>query len=92
MASDDLIAIRFQWVIPDSDVTFELFEYSFVLLEFADYPASAYAETYAAGVFVDDRPAVEAYYEVVAQLQQAALSEGQSREMLVRLAGEYERA
>jgi hypothetical protein len=42
-------------------------------------------------MFVDDRLAVEVFFGAVTRLEQAALSEGQSRELLIRLAGEYER-
>ena len=60
-------------------------------MEFADGPALVYTETYAANLFIEDRPAVEAFYNVVACLEQTALTEGQSREWLIQLADEYER-
>jgi hypothetical protein len=65
---------------------------TFAIMEFADHPAVAYTDTYAAGLFIDDRPAVESYYNVAARLEQHALSGGDSRAWLVQLASEYERA
>jgi len=77
-------------IVPDSARAFRVLGNSFTLMEFADHPAVAYEETYTAGLFVDDRIAVEAFYILVTRLEQAALSEGQSRQLLVRLADEYE--
>jgi len=77
-------------IVPDSARAFRALGNSFTLMEFADHPAVAYEETYTAGLFVDDRIAVEAFYILVTRLEQAALSEGQSRQLLVRLADEYE--
>ena len=78
-------------VVPDSAPPYHLVGSRFTLMEFPDHPAVVYEETYAAGLFVDDRIAVEAYYVFVTRLEQAALSEEQSRETLARLADEYER-
>jgi transcriptional regulator with XRE-family HTH domain len=78
-------------VLPDSAPPYHLVGSRFTVMEFAEHPAVVYEETYAAGLFVDDRIAVEAFYILVTRLEQAALSEGESREVLVRLADEFER-
>jgi transcriptional regulator with XRE-family HTH domain len=78
-------------VVPESAKPFTLLDDSFTTMSFIENPAHVYVDTYTAGIFVDDQVAVEAYCVVVAQLEQAALGEGQSREWLTRQAGEYER-
>jgi transcriptional regulator with XRE-family HTH domain len=78
-------------VVPESDPAFRVLSTTFTVMEFPEHPPVVYEETYTAGLFVDDRVAVEAFYLLVARLEQAALSEGQSREWLVRFADEYER-
>ncbi|MEV6879452.1 helix-turn-helix transcriptional regulator [Amycolatopsis sp. NPDC051128] len=77
-------------VVPESAPVFRVFPSTFTMMEFPGHPPVVYEETYTAGLFVDDRVAVEALYIVVTRLEQAALSEGESREMLIRLADEYE--
>ncbi|MDT7723916.1 MAG: hypothetical protein QOI21_492 [Actinomycetota bacterium] len=78
-------------VVPDSAATLLMLNNPFRIMEFADHPAVVYTDTYAAGLFIDDRMAVEAYYSLSAQLQQSALNEGQSRQWLAQLANEYDR-
>lgn len=78
-------------VIPLSAPPFHMVASTFTLMEFPEHPAVVYEETFSAGLFVDDRIAVEAFYILVTRLEQAALSAGQSRQLLVRLADEYER-
>lgn len=78
-------------VVPESDPTFRVLSPTFTVMEFPEHPPVVYEETYTAGLFVDDRIAVEAFYLLVTRLEQVALSEAQSREWLVRFAGEYER-
>ncbi|GHG13529.1 MULTISPECIES: helix-turn-helix domain-containing protein [Amycolatopsis] len=78
-------------VVPESDPTFRVLSTTFTVMEFPEHAPVVYEETYTAGLFVDDRIAVEAFYLLVTRLEQVALSEGQSREWLVRFAEEYER-
>ncbi len=78
-------------ILPNSAPPYHLVGSKFTILEFVDQPAVTYEETYATGLFVDDRIAVEAYYILLTRLEQAALSDAQSREWLVRMSAEYER-
>ena len=78
-------------VVPEASTVARFQGAPFRIMEFADGPALVYTETYAANLFIEDRPAVEAFYNVVACLEQTALAEGQSREWLIQLADEYER-
>jgi hypothetical protein len=78
-------------VIPESTVTLPLLNSPFRIMEFTDHPAVVYTDTYAAGLFIDDRMAVEAYYSLSARLQQGALNEAESRQWLAQLANEYDR-
>jgi transcriptional regulator with XRE-family HTH domain len=78
-------------IVPESAVAFRVLSSTFTLMEFTDHPAVVYEETYTAGLFIDERIAVEAFYILVARLEQTALSEAQSRECLIRLSEEYER-
>lgn len=77
-------------LVPESDPTFRVLTTTFTVMEFPEHPPVVYEETYTAGLFVDDRVAVEAFYILVTRLEQAALPEEQSREWLVRFADEYE--
>ena len=77
-------------VVPASAPPYHLVGSRFTILEFAEHPPVAYEETFAAGVFVDDRVAVEAFYVLRTRLEQAALSERESREFLVRLTEEFD--
>lgn len=63
---------------------------AFDVIEFAEHSAIVHADTFGAALLIDDRVCVEAYYGVVARLERDALSEGQSRDWLTQLAGEYE--
>lgn len=77
-------------VVPASAPPYHLVGSRFTLMEFAEHPPVAYEETFAAGLFIDDRVAVEAFYVLRTKLDQAALSERESREFLVRLAEEFD--
>jgi transcriptional regulator with XRE-family HTH domain len=77
-------------VVPAS-APYHLVGSRFTIMEFAEHPAVAYEETFAAGLFVDDRVAVEAFYVLRTRLEQAAMSERESREFLIRLGEEFER-
>lgn len=77
-------------VLPDSAPPYHLVGSRFTIMEFAEHPPVVYEETYAAGLFIDDRIAVEAFYVLATRLEQDALSEGESRAVLVRLAEEFE--
>ncbi|WP_410620171.1 helix-turn-helix domain-containing protein [Amycolatopsis sp. cmx-8-4] len=77
-------------VVPASAPPYHLVGSRFTIMEFAEHPAVAYEETFAAGLFVDDRVAVEAFYVLRTRLEQAALSERDSREFLIRLTEEFE--
>jgi len=78
-------------VLPESALPYHLVGSRFTLMEFPEHPPVVYEETYAAGLFVDDRIAVEAFYVLATRLEQAALSEAHSKEVLIRLANEFER-
>ncbi|GAB3143279.1 helix-turn-helix transcriptional regulator [Amycolatopsis stemonae] len=77
-------------VVPASAPPYHLVSSRFTLLEFAEHPPVAYEETFTAGLFVDDRVAVEAFYVLRTRLEQVALPEGESRDFLVRLAEEFD--
>ncbi len=78
-------------VVPASNEMGRALDDSFVVMEFADHPAVVFTETYVAGVFIDDRVAVEVYFSLVARLEGDSLNEGESRRLLAQLADEYER-
>jgi transcriptional regulator with XRE-family HTH domain len=78
-------------IIPDSVPSLRTFASPFFVMEFGDHPAVVYTDTYAAGIFIDDRVGVEEHYLIAASLEQHALLEGDSREWLVQMASEYER-
>ncbi len=78
-------------VVPESDPTFRVLSTTFTVMEFPEHPPVVYEETHTAGLFVDDRIAVEAFYLLTTRLEQVALSEGRSRDWLIRFANEYER-
>ncbi|MFE0024323.1 helix-turn-helix transcriptional regulator [Amycolatopsis sp. NPDC059021] len=79
-------------VVPEASPAGRARRFPFRIMEFAEPRcAMAYAEIETANLFIEDRPAVESYYCLVTQVEQSALSEGQSRDWLVRLADEYER-
>jgi transcriptional regulator with XRE-family HTH domain len=78
-------------VVPESNATLNMLDNPFRIMEFADHPAVVYTDTYTAGLFIDDRMAVEAYYSLSTRLQQNALSEGESRQWLAQQANEYDR-
>ncbi|WP_326947455.1 MULTISPECIES: helix-turn-helix domain-containing protein [unclassified Amycolatopsis] len=77
-------------VVPASAPPYHLVGSRFTIMEFAEHPAVAYEETFAAGLFVDDRVAVEAFYVLRTRLEQVALSERDSRDFLIRLTEEFE--
>jgi len=78
-------------VVPESAATLRLHDSSFNILEFDDHPTAVYTDTYAAGVFVDDRAGVESYYILSTRLEQSSLNKGESRQLLTQLASEYDR-
>jgi transcriptional regulator with XRE-family HTH domain len=78
-------------VLPETALPYHLVGSRFTVMEFPEHPPVVYDETYAAGLFIDDRIAVEAFYVLATRLEQAALSEGESRQVLIRLADEFER-
>jgi transcriptional regulator with XRE-family HTH domain len=77
-------------VVPASAPPYHLVGSRFTILEFAEHPPVAYEETFAAGLFIDERMAVEAFYVLRTRLEQIALTERESRELLVRLTEEFE--
>jgi hypothetical protein len=77
-------------VVPASAPPYHLVGSRFTILEFAEHPPVAYEETFAAGLFIDERMAVEAFYVLRTRLEQVALSEHESRAFLVRLAEEFD--
>ncbi|WP_328442916.1 MULTISPECIES: helix-turn-helix domain-containing protein [unclassified Amycolatopsis] len=77
-------------VVPASAPPYHLVGSRFTIMEFAEHPAVAYEETFAAGLFIDDRVAVEGFYILRTRLEQVALSERESREFLIRLTEEFD--
>jgi transcriptional regulator with XRE-family HTH domain len=77
-------------VVPASAPPYHLVGSRFTIMEFDEHPPVAYEETFAAGLFVDERIAVEAFYILRTRLEQVALSERESRDFLVRLTKEFE--
>jgi transcriptional regulator with XRE-family HTH domain len=78
-------------VVPESASDHRTLNDSCKIMEFAEYPAMAYAETYTASIFVEERQAVEAYYALFGRLDRDALNGGESRELLNQLASDYDR-
>lgn len=79
-------------VVPESRTFFRGMSDMFKVMEFAEHAAVAHTETYTASLFIDARAAVEGYYGLITRLENEALSERQSHELLTHLAAEYEPA
>ncbi|MFD9890318.1 helix-turn-helix domain-containing protein [Amycolatopsis sp. NPDC059027] len=78
-------------LVPESLPRFRAFPTPFRLMDYDDHPALTYIDVYVAALFIDHRPAVEAFYEVSSSLEQGALSEAETAHRLARYASEYER-
>jgi len=79
-------------VVPDAPNTLPMFDNSFRIMEFADHPVVVYVDVYGAGLFIDDRAAVEEYYLLAARLKDHALNTVDSRQWLATLANDYDRS
>lgn len=78
-------------IVPEANEASRTIENAFTIMEFSEHPAVVYTDSYAAGVFIDDRVAVEAYYSLIARLESDTLSEENSRQMLAEWADRYDR-
>jgi transcriptional regulator with XRE-family HTH domain len=63
---------------------------AFTLFEHQGYPPLVYLDTYKTGLFLEDQEFVDPFRELVPVVAEVALDEGQSRELIADLAGEYE--
>ena len=59
---------------------------SFQLMEFSDIRPVVYLEGETSGLFLEEKPEIETYRQVFAALTEAALDEGQSRDLIAKLA------
>lgn len=59
---------------------------SFMLLRYADFAPTVYVENIKTSEFLEDPAEIQAYRAIVTRLASLALSEGQSRELLAKLA------
>ncbi|WP_410659155.1 helix-turn-helix domain-containing protein [Amycolatopsis sp. lyj-112] len=78
-------------IVPETNEVSRTIENAFTIMEFSEHPAVVYSDSYAAGVFIDDRVAVEAYYSLIARLESDTLSEEKSRQLLAEWADRYDR-
>jgi hypothetical protein len=78
-------------VVPESAGTYGMVGGPFLLMDYTAYPPAAYAETYTAGLFVEDAHDVATYCEILERLDRDALKGGQSLEWLAELASDYDR-
>lgn len=78
-------------IVPESNEVSRAIDNSFTIMEFTEHPAVVYTDSYAAGVFIDDRVAVEAYYSLIARLESDTLTEERSRQLLAEWADRYDR-
>jgi transcriptional regulator with XRE-family HTH domain len=62
----------------------------FRLMDYKDHGPVAYTENQTSSLFLEDANDIAIFRETVGRLAEVALSEGQSRELLVRLASEYD--
>ncbi len=60
----------------------------FMLMEFADFKPVAYLDSETSSLFLETVQEIEAYRDILATLADTALSEGESRELIARLATE----
>jgi transcriptional regulator with XRE-family HTH domain len=79
-------------VLPESTGTYGLLGGPFLLMDYSGYPPAAYAETYTAGLFIEDAQDVATYRGILERLDRDALNGGQSVEWLAELASDYDRA
>jgi transcriptional regulator with XRE-family HTH domain len=78
-------------VVPSSAGEHSVFGQAFRLFEYREYAPLVYLDTYKTGLFLEDKEYVDPFRELVPAISQAALDEGQSRELIVGLAGDYDR-
>ncbi|HEV7977622.1 helix-turn-helix transcriptional regulator [Amycolatopsis sp.] len=78
-------------VIPESSGHYAMTG-SFKVLDYAAFPPAAYAETYTAGLFVEEPRDVATYCEILEKLDRDALNGRQSVEWLAELASGFDRA
>jgi hypothetical protein len=63
----------------------------FRLMEYAEHLPVAHTQTHTTSLFLEDPPDIAAYRVVLSRLNEIALDPEQSRELLLRLADEYDR-
>ena len=77
-------------IVPWSAGEHSAFGGPFCLFEFAEYPPLAYMDTYKTGLFLEDKEFIEPFRQLVSDMSEVALDEGQSRELIASLASEYD--
>jgi transcriptional regulator with XRE-family HTH domain len=87
LAALDHITFR---VVPKSAGERSAFAGAFRLLEYAEYPPLVYLDNTTTGLFLEDKEYVDPFRELVPVIAEVALDEGQSREMIAALAGQYD--
>jgi transcriptional regulator with XRE-family HTH domain len=78
-------------VLPESTGDYGAAGGPFMLMEYAAYPPAAYAETYTAGLFVEEPHDVATYGEILNVFDSDALKGGESVEWLAELANHFDR-
>jgi hypothetical protein len=64
--------------------------HSFRIMRYVDHPPIIYLQTVTASVFLEKQPDIDTYQALMKRIDAIALDDVRSREMLVRIAGEYE--
>lgn len=82
------VAIR---IVPASAGMASVFGGAFQLFRFAEHQPLVYLDAYIGGLFLEDQDFVETYRQLVPAIAAVALDEGQSREFVAALAGEFDR-
>jgi hypothetical protein len=78
-------------IVPHSVEGSGAFGGAFRVFRFADHQPLVYLDAYIGGFFLEDQTFVDNYRQLVPAIADVALDEGQSREFLAALAGEYDR-
>lgn len=77
-------------VLPESTGPFGALGGPFRLMEYAEHNPIAYVENQSTSLFLENPPDIGPYRATLARLEEITLDGGQSRELLVRIANDYD--